>query len=156
MSTFGLIGSAYFLIPLIITAVVWIWINEKNRRLELTFLAVVIIGGEVLDEGLRLLFHRPGPIGSSLPFTFPSEQSFISLSIYGFAAYLLFRHSGSAIARISAILIVIVMCLAVGVSRIYFDIQYPSDVAAGYAFGGTWLSLNVIVLEILRMIRNDK
>ncbi|WP_237100448.1 hypothetical protein [Paenibacillus azoreducens] len=63
----------------------------KDRLLELTSFAWVVIGGEALDEGLRLLFHRIGPasIGSNSPYTFPSEQTLISMTVCGFAAYLL-------------------------------------------------------------------
>ena len=52
------------------------------------------MGGEALDEGLRALFHRIGPSSLSYPFpsTFPSEQTLISLTVCGFAAYLLVRH----------------------------------------------------------------
>ncbi|WP_268796013.1 phosphatase PAP2 family protein [Paenibacillus sp. Soil787] len=57
--------------------------------------------------------------------------------------------------RIAATLLVILLCLLVGVSRIFFDVQYPSDVIAGYAFGGAWISLNVILLETLRMLRKN-
>ncbi|QCJ45318.1 hypothetical protein FAY30_21405 [Bacillus sp. S3] len=37
-----------------------------------------------------------------------------------------------------------------GLSRIYLVQQSPSDVVAGYVFGGVWLSLNILVLEIFR------
>ncbi|MFU1794417.1 lipid A 1-phosphatase [Paenibacillus azoreducens] len=48
--------------------------------------------------------------------------------------------------------------MLVGICRIYFNIQYPSDVVSGYVFGGAWLSLNIIQLEIFRIskkIRSD-
>jgi membrane-associated phospholipid phosphatase len=48
------------------------------------------------------------------------------------------------------------MALLVGISRIYFDVQYPSDVVAGYVFGGVWLSLNIVLLEIFRIIQKEK
>ncbi|MNE76761.1 PAP2 superfamily protein [compost metagenome] len=55
--------------------------------------------------------------------------------------------------RITATLLVITLCLLVGISRIFFDVQFPSDVIAGYVFGGAWFSLNVILLEILGILR---
>jgi membrane-associated phospholipid phosphatase len=44
----------------------------------------------------------------------------------------------------------------VGISRIYFDIQFPGDVVAGYVFGGVWLSFNIVLMEIFRFLRHNK
>ncbi|MCY9696208.1 VTT domain-containing protein [Paenibacillus alginolyticus] len=157
MNRFALLGSYYVFVPLIVVTALWILIKSKDRILELMSFTLVIVGGEALDDGLRALFHRIGPSSSNYPFpsTFPSEQTLISLTVCGFAAYLLVRHQVKLKFRITATLLVILLCLLVGVSRIFFDVQYPSDVIAGYAFGGAWISLNVILLEILRMLRKN-
>ncbi|MCY9669859.1 VTT domain-containing protein [Paenibacillus alginolyticus] len=157
MNRFALLGSYYVFVPLIVVTSLWILIKSKDRMLELLSFTMVIVGGEALDEGLRALFHRIGPSSTNYPFpsTFPSEQTLISLTVCGFAAYLLVRHQVKLKFRITATLLVILLCLLVGVSRIFFDVQYPSDVIAGYAFGGAWISLNVILLEILRMLRKN-
>jgi membrane-associated phospholipid phosphatase len=158
MNRFALLGSYYVFVPLILFTTVWILLKGKDRVLELTFFSVVILGGEALDEGLRLLFHRtgPSPTGVEFPYTFPSEQTLLSLTVCGFAAFLLVRHYGNVKIRITALLLVIILCLLVGVSRIFFNIQYPSDVVAGYVFGGAWFSFNVILLEIFRLLRNNE
>ncbi|MBP1964270.1 VTT domain-containing protein [Paenibacillus aceris] len=157
MNRFALLGSYYVFIPLIVITCLGILIKGKDRMLELISFTMVIVGGEALDEGLRAFFHRIGPSSSSylFPYTFPSEQTLISLTVCGFAAYLLVRHHANLLARIAATLLVILLCLLVGISRIFFDVQYPSDVIAGYIFGGAWLSLNVILLEVLRMLRKN-
>ncbi len=158
MNRFALLGSYFVYVPLIILTSVWIIFKGKDRILELSVFAFVIIGGEILDEGLRMLFHRTGPepVGFQFPYTFPSEQTLISLTVCGFSAFLWVRHYGNAKIRIIATLFVIILCLLVGISRIFFNVQYPSDVVAGYVFGGAWVSLNVILLEILRVMRNKE
>jgi membrane protein DedA with SNARE-associated domain len=153
MNRFALLGTYYVFGPLIIFTSLWIWFKELDRLLELTFFAIVIVGGEVINEFMQLLFHRTGPIGGISDFTFPSEQTLISLTICGFAAFLLVRHYGNLKTRVLAISLVIILCLLVGISRIFFNVQYASDVAAGYAFGGVWLTLNVILLEIFRLAK---
>jgi membrane protein DedA with SNARE-associated domain/membrane-associated phospholipid phosphatase len=158
MNRFALLGSYYVFAPLIVLTSLWIWFRGKNRILELSFFAFAIIGGEALDEGLRLLFHRTGPTpeGLQYPYTFPSEQTLISLTVCGYAGYLLVRHYGNAKIRITTTLLVAIVCLLVGISRIFFNVQYPSDVVAGYVFGGAWFSLNVILLEVFRILQNEK
>lgn len=157
MNRFALLGSYYVFTPLIVITGLGILIKGKERMLEVMSFTIVIVGGEAMDEGLRALFHRIGPSSNNdpFPYTFPSEQTLISLTVCGFAAYLLVRHHVNLRVRISATLLVILLCLLVGISRIFFDVQYPSDVIAGYVFGGAWLSLNVILLEILRLFRKN-
>ncbi|WP_445662043.1 lipid A 1-phosphatase [Bacillus sp. FSL R7-0685] len=46
-----------------------------------------------------------------------------------------------------------IVLFLIGLSRVYFNEQYPSDVAAGCAFGGVWLGLNVLVMELFRFSR---
>ncbi|WJH32790.1 VTT domain-containing protein [Paenibacillus sp. CC-CFT747] len=154
MNRFAMLGTYYFWGPLILVTALWILLKGKERRLELSFLGLVVLGGEALDEGLRYLFHRTGPLPSGLrdPYTFPSEQSLLSLIVVGIAVYLGVRHYGGVKLRMAGVLSVILISLLVGITRIYFGIQYPSDVAAGFAFGGVWLSLNVVLLEIFRLL----
>ncbi|OCT12259.1 alkaline phosphatase [Paenibacillus pectinilyticus] len=158
MNRFALLGSYYVFIPFIaVTSIFIIW-KGKERLLELMCFAFVIVGGEALDEGLRSLFQRVGPAAVivDFPYSFPSEQTLLSLTVCGFAAYLLVRHKGNVKVRLAATLFVVLLCLLVGISRVYFYVQNPSDVLAGYLFGGTWLSLNVMLLEILRMLSRNE
>ncbi|WP_052339236.1 VTT domain-containing protein [Gorillibacterium massiliense] len=143
----------FLLLPMLATAV-WIGFLGKNRILELVFFIAVIVGGEGLDEGLRSLFHRMGPSGSQL--TFPSEQIFMAFTVYGFSVFLMFRHHREKRYQLAATLVFIAFCLFIGVNTIYRGINYPSDVAAGFVFGGLWITLNVAVLEIFRLIRSKR
>lgn len=77
-----------------------------------------------------------------LPYTFPSEYTLMATAVYGFIAFLLIRHLKNPVGRVF-----------VGISRLYFKVEYPSDITAGYVFGGVWLSLNIVLLEINRLLR---
>ncbi|AKG34455.1 bifunctional DedA family/phosphatase PAP2 family protein [Paenibacillus durus] len=158
MNGFAKLGSLYLYGPLIVLTALWVVLRGRDRLLELSFLLWVVLGGELLDSGLRMLFHRPGPVAAGVQVfnTFPSEETLTSLTVCGFSAFLLLRHYSESLIRISVTLTVILLCLLVGVSRIYFNVQFPSDVAAGYVFGGVWISLNIILLEVLRLLRNNE
>jgi membrane protein DedA with SNARE-associated domain/membrane-associated phospholipid phosphatase len=151
MSGFAYLASFQVLLSVFVVTFLWVLFRGKDRFLEIGSLFFVLVGGGLWDEGLRRLFHRTGP--GNLADTFPSEQTLITIIVLGFAAYLFARHIRAIWIRTAAPLIVIAASLLVGVSRIYFDVQYPSDVAAGYVFGGVWLSLNMILLEVLRLLR---
>ncbi|MDP1511890.1 VTT domain-containing protein [Paenibacillus ottowii] len=154
MNLFAYLASFQVLFTVAVLALIMILIKGEDRPLEWTFLLFVFVGGELWDEGFRRLFHRIGP--SSLINTFPSEQTLITVIFLGFAAYLIVRHVKMAGVQMGASLLVLTVAFLVGISRIYFNIQYPSDVVAGYVFGGVWLSLNVVLLEVLRLMKHNK
>lgn len=158
MSGFAKLGSISLYGPLLMITAVWIILRSRERLLELGFLFWVVIGVEFLDEGLRMLFHRSGQVvpGLQLFNTFPSDETLTSITVCGFSAFLLLRHYSMRLIHISVILAVILLCLLVGISRIYFNVQFPSDVVAGYVFGGVWVSLNVILLELLRKLQTSE
>ncbi|SEP17752.1 phosphatase PAP2 family protein, partial [Paenibacillus sp. OV219] len=158
MQLFAKLGTIYLYGPLIVITSIWIMFRGRNKGLEFSFLLWVVLGGEVLDDGLRMLFHRPGPVvaGIQLINTFPSEETLTSISVCGFSAFLLLRHYSQSLIRIFVVLFVILVCLLVGISRIYYNVQFPSDVAAGYVFGGVWITLNVILLEVLRKLQDNE
>jgi membrane-associated phospholipid phosphatase len=44
--------------------------------------------------------------------------------------------------------------LVIGMSRIYFQVHYPSDVIAGFACGLFWLCICITSIEIYRKRQN--
>lgn len=149
--------TAYPILILISTLVIiWIAVKGKERFLELRFLLITVLGGEVLEELLRAVFHRPGPAGLAIAqhskYTFPSEQAMMAVVIYGFAAFIILRHAKVRWIGLSAIFAAIFICLVSGLTPLFLQFQYPSDVTAGYTFGGVWLSLNIVLLEVFRIL----
>ncbi|MEB3100096.1 VTT domain-containing protein [Ferviditalea candida] len=153
MSFFALLSSWKLLGSIAVLTFLWILIKGKDRMLESVFLIIVILGGELWEEGLRRLFQRVGPAPANLnvPYTFPGEPTFMMLIVFGFAAFLLIRHHGSKWIRYLSPLLTIILSILGGLSLIYFGKLYPSDAAAGYVFGGFWLYLNIVTMEIFRL-----
>ncbi|KXZ20522.1 bifunctional DedA family/phosphatase PAP2 family protein [Bacillus nakamurai] len=154
MNTFSLLASPRVLLPLIILTFLWIMFRGKDRVIEVSFLLIVSVGGEAFEEGIRRIFYRLHPVHAELTknilYPFPSEQTLTAFILYGFSAFLLVRHLKMAWLQTFTFIIVSLILVLVGLSRIYFKIQYPSDVVSGYIFGGVWLSLNILVMELFR------
>ena len=154
MRFFGSFATVEVTIPLMVLTFIWILLKMKDRILEISFLLIVVIGGEIFEEGIRRLFHHLQPVHSPLTkqisYSFPSEQTITAFILFGFFAYLFVRHSQKIWIQTIVSILVFILLLLIGLSRIYLMQQYPSDVVAGYAFGGVWLSLNILVLEIFR------
>jgi membrane-associated phospholipid phosphatase len=48
------------------------------------------------------------------------------------------------------------LALLIGFSRIYLGVHYFSDVVAGFAAGGIWLSILITGMEIIRRRKASK
>ena len=117
-----------------------------GRRLELIFIALTTLAAGIIVWLIKLLVNRPRPdielvqimegtIGSS----FPSGHTACATAICGFLFYLVPRvvKTPAAMWLLRALLIVII--LAVGVSRLYLGAHWASDVVGGLFLGGLLL-----------------
>lgn len=122
------------------------WLRE-SRQADIATLLLATAGGGAVNQLLKLLFRRDRPAlklrrahasGSS----YPSGHAMTTLASYGAVAYLVSRRgaltnkSGAAVVWLP----VLVLCTLVGSSRVYLEVHYPTDVAAGWAVGTIWLT----------------
>lgn len=115
---------------------------------------IALVGGSILNESLKYLFHRQRPALPHLVkvsgFSFPSGHAMMSLIFYGLLAYLILKiTSGKPIKYIIGIMAAMLIIL-IGVSRIYLGVHYPSDVIAGFSAGAFWLIACVYTLKAAR------
>lgn len=154
MELFKLPIAPEVLLTLMVLMLVWITIRGKERFLEILFLCITFFGGVILEEGMRFLFHRLGPSGNI--FTFPGQQTLLAVVVYGFTTFMVLRHAKNRWLKTFLFFITLGVCIITGLSVIFFNLQYPSDVAAGYVFGGVWLSLNIMLMEVYRVLPKIK
>jgi len=102
---------------------------------------------------LKQLFQRKRPLSPLLKaakgLSFPSGHAIMAVTFYGLLIYIL-QHSVAVdwIKWIATILIV-VLILLIGFSRVYLRVHYASDVAAGFVIGLLWLIISLAVLKWL-------
>ncbi|AIY05398.1 hypothetical protein Plano_1433 [Planococcus sp. PAMC 21323] len=156
MVRFSFIGSRTFLIMLLVLTSIWLFWKGRNRAFELTALLLVASAGEVYEESLRRIFHIFSPLKQSFAdqlYSFPSEQSFMTLVIYGFTAFLLARTIDRITVRTVFLITTFLMTVLIAISRLYLGLELPSEVVAGYIFGGVWLGFAILVFEILLLLK---
>lgn len=138
---------------LVVTLLTFIWIILKgwNRLLETRYLIVTVLGGAVLEAGLRIIFHRLDPLGGKI-YTFPSQQAFLAVVVYGFASFMVLRHAKNRWLGTFLLFMTLGISAFTGLSIIFLNAQYPSDILAGYVLGGVWLSLNIVLMEAFRAL----
>lgn len=80
-------------------------------------------------------------------FSFPSGHASLSLALYGFIAYLVWKYAPER--RNVALVAAMVLVGLIGFSRMYLGVHYATDVIAGYAIGATFLFAGIRVSEKL-------
>ena len=147
--------SIKVLIPLILLMIIYIVRKDVDPSLEIRFLLIAIVGGEVYQFILKYIFKRISPSSNllgAIQYSFPSKESLMAIITYSFVTFILIRHTKKTWINTVLVLITISICILSGLNPLFFQTEYPSDVYAGYIFGGVWLTLNIILLEIYRIM----
>ena len=138
------LGGGWFLWPFgaIIVAV----LVREGRRQEAALFAVAVLGAELVNESLKLVFQRPRPeayFGFPLPatYSFPSGHSFLSFCFYLALAELAIEPEWTPGRRLAVWGTAVMLVLLIGVSRVYLGVHYPTDVLAGYTAAIAWTAL---------------
>ncbi|MGH7506693.1 MAG: phosphatase PAP2 family protein, partial [Longimicrobiales bacterium] len=136
------LGNGMVLIVLVLVASVFLW--QTRHRWSVYLLVIAVIGGQILNDVLKEAFDRPRPsiveaIDSVSSMSFPSGHAMTSLITYGSVAYLVARLEPTAALRRTTWTFAILLIVAIGVSRMYLGVHYPSDVIAGFIAGLAWL-----------------
>ncbi len=134
------LGSNLVIPPLFVLTVAWLaWLRRPREGL---FLAIASGGSLVLNETMKLFFHRARP---QLPwaqvppdYSFPSGHTMNSLVFYVALAVVLWSVCGRRVGLV-AVTVAIGLSLLIGLSRIYLGAHYFTDVAGGLLAGTVWL-----------------
>jgi undecaprenyl-diphosphatase len=109
-------------------------------------LTLAMAGAGVLDAALKHAFHRVRPtpfFDYPLPpsYSFPSGHALFAFCFFTTGTALLAPRLGRPALRWLLWVVTVCLVLAIGFSRVYLGVHYPSDVAAGYIIGSLWSSV---------------
>jgi membrane-associated phospholipid phosphatase len=135
-------------LALIVTAVS-LWLARRRRVNEAVLVAVSALGIELLNGGLKLLFHRPRPELAYVhldTYSFPSGHAAGSAAVYGVVLYVLASRDRRVAVALGYLALVALICF----SRLYLEVHYLSDVLAGASLGAAWAAGSLFVYEVKR------
>ena len=123
-----------------------------NRKQYGVPLSLAALGGLAFYKPMKHIFLRARPdtalhLVTQGGYSFPSGHSVTSAIFYGLLIYLLNRHCKNE--KLKKILGAVCgfLALAIGPSRIYVGVHWPTDVLAGWCIGGAVLLVSICILE---------
>ena len=148
------LGTGTVVAMIVFVAGMFLWLNKHKHSAVL--LIVATLGGMVLDTLLKIGFNRPRPqiftwgthAASS---SFPSGHAMSSIIVYGTVAYLAARLQQNTASRVATMSLAGAIIVAIGASRLYLGVHYPSDVLAGLIIGLAWAGFCMAVLEAAQL-----
>jgi membrane protein DedA with SNARE-associated domain/membrane-associated phospholipid phosphatase len=162
LTTFFLIvtalGSVEAIVLLgVVVAAVLAW---GRRWVFLGSWLAAVAGSAVLNRLLKGLFERPRPYFEhpllvETSYSFPSGHAMESFVVYGMLAYFAVLALRSWESRVAVVFGAALLVVLIGFSRMYLGVHYFSDVLAGYAAGGVWLSALITGAETIRRSKKE-
>lgn len=124
---------------------------QDRKNVSTAFLLVVVALGA--NGVLKIIFQRARPETIYVQsmaiksYSFPSGHSFGSIVFYGLIAYICYQHLSSPLTIIAPMLLALLI-LIIGVSRIFLGAHFPSDVVSGWLLGGVALAVIIKVCKL--------
>jgi undecaprenyl-diphosphatase len=155
MTAISLLGYNLLIVGLVVAIAVFLFLHWRHAA---GWLAVSVAGGLALDLALKYAFHRPRPqpyFGvAPHSYSFPSGHALCSFCFYVVLAGLIAARTRSVVLRVTVGVIAATLVIAIGLSRIYLGVHYPSDVIAGYLAAAVWVT-SLLVLDRWRVRRRN-
>jgi undecaprenyl-diphosphatase len=138
--------TGVIIIMLLSIGLIW-WIKRDYAAMG------VIVGGVIIVNELNKWLkdytgrERPmtGPGAESL--SFPSGHAMVGLFFYGLLLYFALAYTEESKKKLVIAIFGTMFIILLGISRIFLNYHYPSDVFAGYAAGYICLILGLLVYE---------
>jgi len=125
------LGSATVVI--LITLITFIIL--KNKKIGL-FMGIDLIVITIFQHILKPLIGRVRPVGINLvnesSLSFPSGHSLTAMAFYGYIIYLIYK--SNLVYKKLYIILLGILILLIGISRVYLGVHYATDVLGGFTF----------------------
>ncbi|MFA5776796.1 MAG: phosphatase PAP2 family protein [Patescibacteria group bacterium] len=159
MKAVSQLGSPWMLVIVGMLMMLYTGIGRRHFW-DTVLVPIALIGGMILNETLKYGFHRQRPglhrLVEVSGFSFPSGHSMMSFIFYGLMVYLVWANFPGKALKLAVSALLICVIPAVGISRIYLGVHYPSDVLAGFSAGGFWLVACILGLRGIRYHKADQ
>lgn len=138
----------------LLTAVVAGFMLFQRQVASALYLVATAASGILVSTLLKNLVDRPRPdlvphgsVVSSA--SFPSGHSMMAAVVYLLLAMMIARQQKRHAVKVYVLTVAVCIVVAVGISRVYLGVHWPTDVIAGWSLGAAWSVLCWMVAEAL-------
>lgn len=139
-------GAGYVIIPVCIISVICFW-----KKKEAKYIVVNLITIFFSNQLLKRIVERPRPEGfrivEELGYSFPSGHSMVSMAFYGLFIYFIYKKVKNKYIKWTSIILLALLIILIGLSRIYLGVHYASDVLAGFLLAVSYLGLFTHIIK---------
>lgn len=132
------LGSAQVLISICVMCYILI----KNRKIG-TLLSINLILVFLLNRLIKLIVARPRPnvlrLEYETGYSFPSGHAMVSCAFYGLIIVLINKSKMKALHKKIFIMLLSILILFIGISRVFLGVHYATDVICGFIFATVYL-----------------
>lgn len=150
------LGSGAVLLPLVAVTATLLAIGRKWAEAAVLLLSAATVATGV--DWLKDLVERPRPEGGMTAhssWSFPSGHSAYSVFYVWLAVTVAVRLRPNMIRKAALVTAGIAVAAAIGLSRIYLNVHYLSDVTAGWAFGAFWFAFFAVAALLITQVRKN-
>ena len=148
--TFTKLGNWGVILGLTIFISILFFINKKRNLILPLFVSV--LGSGILALVIKYLVDRVRPDTNLAVYlehgpSFPSAHAALTLALFGFLIYIIYRFYSNLNLMVKIILTIILslIIVSVGFSRLYLGVHFFTDVLAGYLVGLLWLLVGIYI-----------
>ncbi len=108
----------------------------KALAQQLILFGALTIAAYDSNVWLKIWFHRARPLAYIPSYSYPSGHAMLAFAFYITAAYLLWKNIPAKAGRMTVTIGCSLLTLFIGLSRVYLNWHYPSDIVGGYFVSG--------------------
>ncbi|MDQ6756434.1 MAG: phosphatase PAP2 family protein [Bacteroidota bacterium] len=159
MQFFTFLGTHTFLIPANLLLGAFFLFVKKHRWYSIT-VPVVALSGLLLMFFLKFIFQRDRPLSPLLSaaqgYSFPSGHATMAITFYGLLIFLVWRNIKNTLLKFTYTILLVLLIIVIGISRVYLRVHYASDVLAGFCVGLMWLLFSLWLLNKIELYNRTK
>jgi membrane-associated phospholipid phosphatase len=145
-----LLGSANVLAWVAVAMAAWLW-KSRGRHIAAVLVTAPAVA-TALFVGIKDLFQRVRPAGAValhlVSYSFPSGHATASTAVLVTLSYVLARER--LLSHLAALVLGVLGPLLVGLSRIYLDVHWTTDVLGGWGLGLVVAAMSAAAYEHMR------
>lgn len=153
MEAISFFSSRNFLLVAYVALIALHFCKKESRRAFEVLLVGLI--GFFINYCMKLSYHRPRPSNPLMNplqnFSFPSGHATSAFVFYGLLIYLVAKSELTKATKWMISVFLFLLALAIGFSRVYLRVHYPSDVIAGFCIGLAWICFSIWLLERVKI-----